>query len=178
MLELIIGDEGFDQDNNIFVLTNVVKLELEHSLAALSKWEQKYKLPFLSSDKSREQLEDYVRMMCLTPNIPPEVFQRLDESHYETINEYIADPMTATWFGKDPNERPAQKIITAEVIYYWMSALNIWIEAENWHLNRLITLVRVINAENSPKKPMSKADQARQQRELNARRRQEMQNRG
>jgi hypothetical protein len=170
MLELIIGDEGFDQDNDRFVLINAITIELEHSLAALSKWESKYKKPFLSSDKSVDELTDYIKMMCLTPNVPPEVFQKLDETHYQAINEYINDPMTATWFGKDPNEKPGHKIITAEVIYYWMSTLGVPFECENWHLNRLITLVRVINIENSPKKKMDPREAARQQREINMRR--------
>jgi hypothetical protein len=170
MLELIIGDEGFDQDKNIFVITNAVTIELEHSLAALSKWESKYKVPFLSSDKTEEQLVDYVKMMCQTPNVAPEVFQKLDETHFEAINDYINDSMTATWFGKDPNEKKGQKIITAEVIYYWLVALSIPFECQYWHLNKLITLVRVINVENSPKKKMNPADAAREQRRINAQR--------
>ena len=116
--------------------------------------------------------------MCQTPNVAPEVFSRLDESHYEAINEYLNDKMTATWFGKDPNEKPQQRIITAEVIYYWMTALNIPFECQYWHLNRLITLVRVINTENAPKKPMSRAEQARQQRAINAQRLQAQGGRG
>lgn len=170
MLELEVYDEGFDQERQIFVHTNVVYLELEHSLVSLSKWESKYKKPFLSSDKSVDELVDYIKMMSLNPYVPPEVFQRLDESHYELINDYINDTMTATWFSKDSHEKPGQRIITAEVIYYWMVALQIPAEYDRWHLNRLITLVRVINAENAPAKKMDPREAARKQRELNAQR--------
>lgn len=171
MLKLIVGDEGFDQDRSVFVVMDPVTLELEHSLASLSKWESKHKIPFLSSEKSSEQLLDYVKFMCLTPDVPPEVFEKLSEGNVAEINAYLADTMTATWFGKEPDDKPSRKIITSEVIYYWMVVLQIDWRAEEWHLNRLLTLIRVINAENAPKKKVRGSGSAQDQRALNAQRR-------
>jgi hypothetical protein len=56
-------------------------------------------------------------------------------------------------------------------MYYWLVALNIPFECQYWHLERLITLVKVINLKQSPPKKMSRREIADQQRRLNAERR-------
>src|SRR5690242_5372433 len=158
-----------------FVTTSAYKLELEHSLVSLSKWEQKFKKPFLSSeDKTAEETLWYIReAMTLTPDVPPEIFNQLSNANIEQINEYINDKATATWFREDPNRPRNREIITAEIIYYWMLSLNISKEHEDWHLNRLITLIRTVSEKNQPPKKTartSQAELARQRSELNRQR--------
>ena len=70
------------------------------------------------------------------------------------------------------NQAPSrnQEIITSELVYYWMTVLNIPFECENWHFNRLMMLIQVANAKNNPKK-MSKKDALARQREINEQRR-------
>lgn len=108
--------------------------------------------------------------MTLTPDVPPEVFSKLTKQNVEDVIAYINGKQTATWFREDPNRPRSHEIITGEIIYYWMLSLNINIEAENWHLNRLITLVRVVNEKNAPPKKMKPEDLARQRAEINRRR--------
>ena len=171
----VTTQESFDEELMQFVTTSAYKLELEHSLASLSKWEAKFKKPFLSAeDKTTEETMWYIReAMCLTPDVPPEIFSKLSEANVEQINDYINDKQTATWFREDKNRPRNREIITAEIIYYWMLSLNISKEHETWHLNRLITLIRTVNEKNAPpKKPgrMDRAEMARQRAELNKQR--------
>ena len=71
---------------------------------------------------------------------------------YTKIADYIDNPMTATWFSESPGKkkpgRAKKQIITAEIIYYWMISCNIPTEYRKWHLNQLLTLIRVINIKN------------------------------
>lgn len=66
--------------------------------------------------------------------------------------------MTATTINEPKTARKKQQIVTSELIYYWMVANQIPFECEKWHLNRLITLIRVCNAENTPPKKTSKKE--------------------
>lgn len=169
--------EDYDEEKNEFVYTVLEKeqtLRLEHSLISLSKWESKWHKPFISKgNKTNEELLDYIRYMTLTPNVNPDVYYRLSPANYSQIENYIGDSMTATTFSDDRNRKHSREIITAEIIYYWMVSLNIPFDpCERWHLNRLITLVRVCNIKNNPsKKRNSRSDTALKNARLNAARR-------
>jgi len=162
--------ESFDETTNEFGDADTVVLHFEHSLVSLSKWESEFEKPFLSSDKSPEEILAYLKCMLLTPNIAPEVFLRLSQENIEQINEYINAKMTATWFNDREQYTPSREIITAELIYYWMISMNIPFECQHWHLARLLTLVKVCNKKNQPPKKMSRKDAMQQQRSLNAQR--------
>lgn len=171
--------EGFDTRNKRFVVTESFTLEMEHSLATLSKWESFFEKPFLGKeDKTLEETMWYVKAMTITPDVPPEVYARLSPENFEAINTYINAKMTATTFNEATNQKQSREIITAELIYYWMVSLNIWIECENWHLNRLLALIKVCNIKNSPPKKMSKAEALAQRRALNNQRRAQTGSRG
>lgn len=177
-IHVAIGEEQVLEqgDEVLFIDPETTPLELEHSLVSLSKWESKWEKPFLSSiEKTDEETFDYIHSMILTPNVSPEFLTKLSTQNVRDINEYINKKMTATWFSNiDEPKKSTGEVITAELIYYWMVALNIPIECETWHLNRLITLVRVCNQKNSPPKKMKPQEALAQQREMNARRRAEL----
>lgn len=168
MLEIdVITQESFDETNNKFVAMDSVRVRLEHSLVSVSKWESRWEEPFLGKkDKTREQTLSYIQDMIINDNLPPEVFRKLIENHLEPVKNYVEASMTATKLYTDPNAPQSREVVTSELIYYWMISLNVPVEFERWHLNRLITLIRVINLKNSPKKKMTTA----QRRTLNRQR--------
>lgn len=164
--------EGFNEATREFVTTEGFVIELEHSLASLSKWESKWEKPFLVSDqKTTEETLSYIYMMTVTPGITEDQLKSLSNANLEAINAYINAKNTATWFAKDQGRKTTGETVTAELLYYMMIALNIPFDpCEHWHLNRLITLIRVCNEKNSPKK-MNRRDAANRQKALNAQRR-------
>ena len=180
MLEITIpAIELWDEKSNEFVDIKEQPLRLEHSLVSLRKWESKWKKSFLSSkDLTDEEIIDYVRCMTLTQNVDPNIYKYLTNDNLEAIRSYISDPMTATTFTDDKTSKVNREILTWEVIYYWMIASNIPHEAEKWHLNSLLTLIRVCSIKNQPPKKMSKRDIMSRNAALNAKRRKQLNTRG
>jgi hypothetical protein len=178
MLEIIVpGRELYDEETESFINIKDFKLTLEHSLISLSKWESKWEKPFLSSEKTQEELIDYIRCMTLTPNVDPIIYSMLSGDNIQAVVDYTQAKMTATTI-KNSQARRRNEVITAEIIYYWMVALNIPFECQKWHLNRLLTLIEVCSIKNQPQKNMSKSEILRSNRELNAARRAKFRTRG
>ena len=160
MLQIVIpATEEWDERKQEFVYTKEQRLQLEHSLVSLSKWESKWGKAFLSKkEKTLEETIDYIRCMTLTQNVDPDIYNYLTTENIQTINQYIESPMTATHFSESRNGSANRETTTAELIYYWMIALNIPFECQKWHLNRLLTLIKVCNIKNTPPKKRSQAE--------------------
>ena len=188
MLEITIPEREYAYEDPetgdiCFMSTPKTNLTLEHSLISVAKWEAKWKKPFLDDKvpKTHEESIDYVRCMTLNKSVDPLVYDAIDHETMKKITDYIDDSQTATWFS--PQEKAQSKFtgkkITAELIYYWMSALNLPFDiCSKWHLSRLMTLIEVCNLENAPKKNMTPAQIAKQNHSLNAARRKAHKTRG
>lgn len=162
MLEIKVdGGEFWDSINEEFINREPVTLHLEHSLISLTRWEQHYKRPFLNEKTGPKTLEEtiyYIKCMCLDKKVSDETFNNISTENYQKILDYIHDPMTASTITDRSKNKPQKKeILTSELIYYYMTALNIPFECEKWHLNNLLMLIQIASAKNNPEK-MSKAD--------------------
>ena len=171
--------ELWDENKEEFINTKEQTLQLEHSLVSLSKWESKWNKPFLSKDTKTEEEElDYIKCMTITQNVDPNIYKFIPLNVREEIKEYINAPMTATWFSEDKNTKSSSEQITSELIYYWMIAQNIPFECEKWHLNRLITLIKICIIKSQPPKKMGKKAIMSRNAALNAARRKQLNTKG
>ena len=178
-IKVAVVPEQWDEEKQEFIPPQHQTLRLEHSLVSISKWESKWCRSFFSkSNMTDEESIDYIKCMTLTQNVDPEVYDHISQSNIEEIRQYIEAPMTATYFSKHGNNSSSREKITSELIYYWMIALNIPVEFEKWHINRLLTLIQVCNIKNQPAKKMSKQELASRNRALNAARRQQLNSKG
>lgn len=183
----IPAKEGWDENAQEFVHTKEQTLCLEHSLVSLSKWESKYHKPFIGTEnKTQEELLYYIQCMTITQNVDPAVYSLLGQKELEEINNYITDSRTATWFNEPKTTAPTthrakSETVTSELIYYWMISFQIPFECQRWHLNRLLTLIRVCKIkeqQGNKSGKMSKRDILSQNAALNAARRNRMHSKG
>ena len=153
-------------------------LKLEHSLYSISKWEAKYHKFYVNNDnKTIDETLDYFAMMVVgEEEIDKDYFLTLSEQDIMRIKAYIEDPMTATTISESKSKVQKGKIhgenISAELVYYYMTAFNIPFECQYWHFNKLITLIKVCSIMNDPdrnkKKKMTSADKAARKARMDA----------
>ena len=179
MLFIDIPDtELFDESTSKFLTSKGTTLLLEHSLVSLSKWESIHCKPFLDGKtKTTAETHSYISCMNLAPVPSAEVYEKLSDDDVRVISEYISSKQTATWFKEVPGgNRPSNEIVTNEIIYYWMIAHSIPLDAQYWHLSKLLTLIQVCNEKNKPAKrsKMGTREQASSRRSLNAQRKTEL----
>jgi hypothetical protein len=179
MLRIIIpGIESYNSENNEFITSDEQILDLEHSLASISKWEQKHCKPFLSKDeKTYDETIDYIKCMTITQQVSNDVYEHITNRNIIEIRNYIEASMTATTFSND-KKSINREIITSEIIYFWMISFNIPFECQYWHLNRLLTLLNVCNIKNNPPKKMSKKEVLSRNAALNAARKNSLNTKG
>lgn len=182
MLKLEIPSfECYDEETETFTPFKSTSLQLEHSLLSLSKWESKWHKPFFSdTPKTYAEAIDYVRCMTINKDANPLVYTRLTPEHFNKINAYMDNPMTATWFNDEDNSKTpkSRETITSEIIYWQMIQYHIPIEFQKWHLNKLITLIRVCAIKSQPPKKMSKKDLYNRNKALNAARKAKLRTHG
>ena len=137
--------EMFDEAASTFIMYPETELHLEHSLISLSKWESKWKKPYLGTEeRTREEILDYIYCMSMDKNTDPELINHMGIEEYKKIQEYILDSHTATKiYYRRPKKGGRPEVYTSEVLYYYMIYYGIPWAAEKWHLNRLITLIKV-----------------------------------
>lgn len=173
---VIPSTELFDNDLNRFFNIPETEIMIEHSLISISKWEAKWHKPFLSEKtKTTEETIDYIKQMTISRNVNPLVYQVIPDTELKKVLDYIEDPHTATTFSeKEGTAKRNKEVITSELIYYWMVAAQIPMECEKWHINRLLTLIRICGIKNQPPKKMSKRSIMSKNRALNSARRKQL----
>ena len=180
MLSITIpAQEYFDEVNEEFVTVKKEQIiQLEHSLVSISKWESKWKKPFLDKkEKTTEETLDYIKCMTITQNIDDKSYLTLNKKQLTDISNYISDSMTATIISQKKG-RGASDVVTSELIYFWMVNANIPFECQKWHLNRLLTLIQICNIKNSPPTKMKRQEILSRNRSLNEARKQQLNTKG
>lgn len=174
--------EYYDEDTDLFSYSGERTIQLEHSLISISKWESKWHKPYLADTKhSREESIDYIRCMTITPNVSDEEYERIGDTQMEEVTAYILNPMSATETPKRQRKEGAaikKSSVTSEKIYSWMIGLNIPLECQKWHLNRLFALIDLCDAQNSPPKKKSKRELLEENKALNQARRAQANSKG
>ena len=180
MLTIKIPDtEYYNEEISQFVSVKERTIDLEHSLVSLSKWEAKWCKPFLGKDqKTSEEVRDYIRCMIIDRNVPDNILYALSKQQEKQIADYIDEKMTATTFSDISSASKSREVITSEIIYYWMISLNIPFECQKWHLNRLLTLIRVCSIKNAPPKKMGRNSVLSRNAQINAARKKQLNTRG
>lgn len=185
MIKIVIpSSEYYDEAKGEFISIKEQTLQLEHSLVSISKWESKWKKPFLTKDeKTKEEILDYIRCMTINQNVDEKVYLALTAKDVKRVVEYLDDPYSATVINDlkvpgAPPRRKSSEFITSELIYYWMVALQIPFECQKWNLNRLMTLIRICEIKNGPKQKMSRSQILAQNSALNKARREALHSKG
>ena len=182
MLTIEIGDnELFDERTNEFRTIQGHTLTLEHSLISLSKWESKWKKPLLmnlsSNNLSYDETMDYIKCMTINSNVPDDIYLGITKADFKKIVEYVNDSMSATTFWDQQKKGQSGDVLTSEVIYYQMIRFGVPFECQKWHLNRLLTLIKVCALKENPQK-MSELDLMTRNAKLNAARRAKLHTKG
>ena len=169
----ITGGPLWNEKDEEFVNIPPAVVHMEHSLRSISKWEARYTKPFLGRKLSPGEMLYYCYCMCVDDGVSPLIFYSLSKSQLEAVQEYVNMSMTATWFSEDKETKPVRRkeIITSELVYFWMSSYGIDWQAQDWHFNRLMTLIRVCSEKSKPPKKVPKGKNLAQRRALNAARR-------
>lgn len=151
-------------------------IRMEHSLAAIAKWEGKWKKPYMSTlemyAKTPEEQIDYFRCMMLD-DVDPRYINHIPTSELKKLQEYMEDTHTAARFSDKPGKGKKMGLsktgedITAETVYYQMTQLNIPFECENWNVNRLLSLINYCAKKQQPPDKMSEKEVIRRNAELN-----------
>jgi len=185
MIKIVIpSTEFFDEVSNEFIPIPETTLQLEHSLLSISKWESKWKKPFLTKEqKTKEELLDYIRCMTINQNVNDIVYMAIPPKEFKRIVEYLDDPYSATVINElkipgQPPRRKSSEFITSELVYYWLVSLQIPFECQKWNFNRLMTLIRICEIKNGPKQKMSRSQILAQNNALNKARREALHTKG
>ena len=158
VLDLYVpGKEFWNSELQEFIYTKDITLHLKHSLVSLTRWEQHYKRRFLDDGpKNEEEYRFYIQCMTLNKDVDPLVYTVLQEDDIKKVTDYLHDSMTATTLPKQNDKSNKGERLSSELIYYYMSALNIPFECEKWFLNNLIILISIASIKNNPQEKKSK----------------------
>lgn len=172
--------ELWDEEHNKFIQIDSTVLELEHSLLSMAEWESRHKKPLLDrKPHTTNELRDYVKCMTTNKIENPNVYAALTTKDLAKVQEYMADPMTATTFADAGKPKRGGQFITSELLYCRMSQFNIpYDPCQTWHLNRLLTLIKVCSEENKGEQTVPRDKAMQDQRALNETRKKALGTRG
>lgn len=151
--------ESFNETTNTFTTLPGGVFRFEHSLRAISKWEEKWCIRLIPNfnNLTVEQLTDYLCCMCLDNGFTP-VY--LTKDVVNILSEYINRKHTATTFHSQKNTSSKGRTpnYSSEEIYAHMVLANIPFECDEWNIERLFTLLNAVSILGGPRKKMKAKD--------------------
>ena len=156
-------------------------LQLEHSLMSIAKWEGRWHSSFFASEQmTPEQFIDYIRCMTINTQKNPQVYEWLKPEDIQRISAYMLDPMSAHEIVSKGKKKKGkwQKPDTAETYYHAMFQLNIPMDCEKWHFNRLAALIDLCGNEGGGGKAMSQRETMELYKSINERNRKKFHSKG
>ena len=166
MLKITLGPyEAYDNVNNEFVTYPEKEYVFNFNLVALDKWESKHRKRLLDNeDITQKEYLDFFACMCDSDDLNVNL---LTSSEYDTIRRYMDDAPTATVIPNKKKKAGVRKtIFTSEIIYGYMSILNIPYEWETKNLNKLIVLINTISSLQSPPEKMTREESMEEHRKV------------
>jgi hypothetical protein len=116
----------------------------------------------------------YFEQMLVSPQDRTDLISKLTPEDHMTLVEHINASRTATVVREVQSKPGPKENVTSELIYYWMISLQIPFEAERWHLNRLMTLIRVCGVKSTKPTKQPASTVAAKYRELNEQRKKQL----
>lgn len=165
----IPAQDYWDERTERFVTVDSGILVLKHTLVSLNKFETINKTPLFNKQKiPRDQLIEYIKCMTINEIKDENIYLSLSAADFKKVDAYMNDPMTATRFSRRKDRNINGRFITAELVYYWLSAFNIPFQpCEEWHLNKLLTLIKVCSEEQKGPQKKSRKEELMDRHALN-----------
>lgn len=170
--------EIFVEETNSFDTIGGGTFRFENSLKAMALWESEYRIPFLGTELTHDQLRYYIQCMCLDDGL---VVDHLDAEAYQSLLEYLSVVPSATTIQNEGKSPSKANRVTSEMIYAWMTAANVPFECDEWNFHRLSNLLGIISDQQTPddqKKKMTRNEIFQQNADLNAQRKAAMNTKG
>lgn len=103
---------------------------------------------------------DYIRCMILNEDVDEDIVYAFTPKDMKAIEVYIATDQTATTFPKETSNEPrSNELMTSELIYYYLASMQCpFIPTQDWHLSRVLTLIRVASFKQKPEKKLNQKE--------------------
>lgn len=166
MFKITLGPyEAYDNVSNEFITYPEKEYVFNFNLVALDKWESKHRKRLLDNDEiTYTEYLDFFLCMCESEDLKVNLLTNLE---YDAIRRYMNDIPTATVIpNRKKNAGVRKTIFTSEIIYGYMSILNIPYEWETKNLNKLITLINTISSLQAPPEKMTREESIEEHRKL------------
>lgn len=190
----IAKSEYWDDEKQEFIYNNSEGFyALEHSLAAISKWESIWKKPFISSRENKTQAEfiSYIHCMTINPyngerfyyEHTDKDFEGISPAEFENLFKYVNESMTA-YNRSELAEMEAKKksrkttSMISDKLYAYLVGLQIPFEVQYWHFSKMMALIEIVSDNNKPPQKVDKKKQASNYAALNAARRAKLHTKG